>query len=89
VECLLALEKWDRAADMLTEMIRAIPDQWAYIQQYISCQLKRCKIKRREELAGRSGSDEEVKSDDSEDGKLPVAADPLPGESGDVWNDLK
>ena len=96
VECLLALEQWERAATMLGEMIRATPDQWIYIQHYISCQVKRCKIKRREEIASSKkevGSKEAGGEGDQPEG----AADSLPhdcgtggcDEKGESWSDLR
>ena len=62
VDCLMTLGQWDRAAVMLSEMIRASPDQWSYIRQYINCQIKRCRAKRREGVVAREecgGGEEE------------------------------
>ena len=57
IECLVGLEQWDNAQDRLTKMVRSMPDQWSYIQQYISCQIKLCQTKRREGEAEGGGSD--------------------------------
>ena len=48
VDCLVTLQQWDRAAAKLSDMIHNNPDQWSYIRQYINCQIKQCKTRRRE-----------------------------------------
>ena len=43
----MVLEQWDRASVMLAEMMQGSRDQWSYICQYVTCQIKRCRVKRR------------------------------------------
>lgn len=80
---------------MLKGMIRVTPDQWAYIQHYISCQVKRCKIRRKDSLAGKRGLGEEAEKHEGVEVKG-GGADPLPDacdgggcEEGETWSDLK
>lgn len=80
---------------MLTDMIRSSPDQWAYIQQYVSCQVQRCKNKRKESLAIDSGVGlEEGKAggEGGGEGGETGSADPLPdgcdGEE-ETWSNLE
>lgn len=87
---------------MLADMIRAAPDQWIYVQHYISCQVKRCKLKRREEITSSKKKEEEAGPEEVGGGGgaqsegAAGAADPIPdscgaggcGEKGESWSDL-
>lgn len=75
----MSLEHWDRASVMLADMIRCTPDQWSYICQYVSCQIKRCRLKRRQGLPPQEevgGGDEGLSPDQGDD------------EGALSWNDL-
>ena len=43
LECHLALQRWDDAVVLLTQMLRQTPDHWTHIDVYISCQIQRYK----------------------------------------------
>lgn len=53
VDCLIRLKRWDKAVEILEELVQKTPDQWTHIQQYINCQIMRCceMRKKEEELA--------------------------------------
>lgn len=92
MECLLVLEQWDRAVAMLADMIRSCPDQWAYIQQYLGCQMQICKTKWKESLAadkrGARLVDEERAESESE-GVEGEEVDDCDGEQVDTWSNYK
>lgn len=102
IECLMALEQWDRASDSLAKMIRNTPDQWSDIRQYISCQIKRCQAKRKECLGAQTevGCEGGVNHEEGCGDELPTSSEGVPdppdacrrvGECEEVWswNDLR
>ena len=36
------LKHWDKAVELLTELVQKTPDQWSHMKQYIRCQIMRC-----------------------------------------------
>ena len=62
-ECLMALKQWEEAAGVLAGLISDSPDQWSYIKQYISCQVRRCQDRRFEELRVVNGVREEAEEE--------------------------
>lgn len=83
VDCLIALERWDRATVLLTDMLRGSPDQWTYIQQYLKCQVKRCENRRRDRKGAEPRDDEAEGEDDS---SLEGSEG---GEEQGFWNDME
>ena len=88
---MIILELWDQAAAKLAELIQTSPDQWSYIQQYISCQIRSCKVKRKESLESEGCS---LEADNV--GKVAGGCCGLDGkcspdcgdDEGDVWKDV-
>ena len=72
VECLIALERWERAVEILKDMIKSSLDQWSYIQQYVTCQIKLCKSLRRASLE--STKEESAAKEEEEEGRGKVGS---------------
>lgn len=87
IECLVGLEQWDQVQDRLTKMIRSMPDQWCYIQQYINCQIKMCQRKQRE--WGVTAATREEERGGGSDGSTSKSGERGVACEDKSWNDLK